>query len=196
MKPGSERQSRSPPTRPAARAPERRDNARDLVSVRPMAKGTGRSMAERRASIRITRRFPAAPERVFEAWLDPGHAGQWLFATASRPMARVEIDARVGGSFRFVERRDGQDTEHTGRYLEIVPHRRLVFALAVEGRPQLITRVAVEVAPLRKGCALTLTHQQVPLEDVDRIEGRWIGILYGLGVTLDSTPTVSYDNQE
>ena len=149
-----------------------------------------------KARIRVTRRFRAPPHRVFEAWLDPEVAGQWLFATASHPIARVEIDARVGGWFRFVDQRYGETIEHTGEYFEIVPHRRLTFSLSVEKRPHVITRVMVEIVPVKKGCALTLTHENLPPDYAGRTEGRWTGILYGLGVTLDSGFTEFHDNQE
>ena len=152
--------------------------------------------AARAAAIRVTRRFRAPPHQVFNAWLDPEIAGKWLFATASHPMARVEIDARVGGSFRFVDQRDGETTEHAGKYVEIVPHRRLSFSLSVEKRPHVITRVMVEIVAVKKGCALTLTHEDLPPDYASRTEGRWTGILYGLGVTLDSGFTEFHDDQE
>ena len=59
------------------------------------------------AVVRVDARYGALPERVFNAWLDPDVARQWLFATATRPLAHVAIDARAGGSFRFVERQGG-----------------------------------------------------------------------------------------
>lgn len=140
--------------------------------------------AERRAPIRVTGEFNASPKRVFDAWLDPKIAGKWLFATASRPMARVMIDARVGGSFRFVEGRNGQDIAHTGEYLEIVRPGRLVFTLSMEHDPKARTRVTTEIVPRQGGCELTLTHENVPPEHARHAEGRWTGILYGLGETL------------
>jgi len=145
-------------------------------------------MAQPAARIRVTQRYSASPERVFDAWLDPAMASAWLFATASHPMARVEIDARVGGSFRFVDRRNGAETEHTGRYLEIVPHRRLVFTLFMENSPRVATQVAAEIVPLESGCELRLVHENVPPGHASHTEGRWKGMLYGLGTRLGSEP--------
>jgi uncharacterized protein YndB with AHSA1/START domain len=159
-----------------------------MAQAQPGRKNPMRSQSrvERYAAIRVTRRFSAPSERVFDAWLDPEIAARWLFATASRQMARVEIDPRVEGSFCFVDRRAGEIIAHTGEYIEIVPHRRLVFTLSLENYPHVVTRVAVEIAPLRKGCELTLIHENVPPACADHTEARWTGILYGLGVTLGS----------
>ena len=156
----------------------------------PTGAWTGRS----EVAVRVTHRYGAPSARVFDAWLDPELAGRWLFATASHPIAHLEIDARVGGAFRFVDRRSGEVTEYTGEYVEIVPHQRLVFTLSLE--PQAITRVAVEIAPLKRGCVLKLTHENVPQEHASRIEGRWTGILYGLGVTLDPISATVHHDQE
>lgn len=151
---------------------------------KPMrSNGHARSISEQRTAIRIARRYSAPPERVFNAWLAPEVAGKWLFATALHPMTEVEIDARVGGSFRLAERRDGRTVEHCGRFIEIVPHRRLVFALVMADRPRAQTRVTVEISPLKTGCRLALRHEDLPLDHVIQAETRWTGSLYGLGVT-------------
>ena len=141
--------------------------------------------ATHRRDIHVRRRFRAPPERVFDAWLDPALAGRWLFATASCPMARVEIDARVAGSFCFAGDRHGTPVEHSGEYVEIVPHRRLVFTLCMADHPHVVTRVTVELAAHKTGCELALTHANVPPERAQHTEARWTGILYGLGVTLN-----------
>jgi uncharacterized protein YndB with AHSA1/START domain len=162
MKPGLDVKTGLSRTGPWACALEVRHDIGRIGSVplaRPERKERSRSEAQRHAVICVTRRYDAPSARVFDAWLDPDVAGRWLFATASRPMAQVEIDARVGGSFRFV---DGRDDEISGEYIEIVPHRRLVFTLSMEKLPHVVARVTVEIAALEKGCELTLTHENVP----------------------------------
>jgi uncharacterized protein YndB with AHSA1/START domain len=155
-------------------------------TIRAGKNGRSRSSTEPPAPIRVTSRFRAPPERVFNAWLDPAVAGKWLFATASRPMRHVRIDARVAGSFHIAEQRNGNGAGHTGEYVEIVPRRRLVFMLRAEEHPDVRTRVTVEIAPLKSGSELTLIHENVPPEHANETEGRWTGILYGLGLTLTS----------
>jgi len=191
MKPGIDVKGGLRPTGPWACAPEGRDDLDRVGSptlVSSERRRRSRSGVQRYASIRVTRCLSAPAERVFDAWLEPEVAGRWLFATASRPMARVEVDARVGGSFCFVERRNGEITEHTGEYVEIVPHRRLVFTLAMADRPHVVTRVTAEISPLKTGCELALTHENVPPDCADQTEARWTGILYGLDETLTSLP--------
>lgn len=155
-----------------------------------------RSIAQTLAEIRVGRRFGAPAKRVFDAWLDPAVAGRWLFATATRPMTHVEIDARVAGSFRFAERSEGRLTQHTGEYLEIIPPRLLAFTLALGNRAQFTTRVTVGITPVRTGCELELTHAGVPASRADHIEARWTGILYGLGVTLAASRDPSQPDKE
>jgi uncharacterized protein YndB with AHSA1/START domain len=154
----------------------------------PRRDKSARSGAEPRVTIRVDQRYGASPSRAFRAWLDPQVAGRWLFATASQPMADVAIDGRAGGSFCFVERRAGATARYMGEYLEIVPGRRLAFTLSMAPHPEVITRVAVAFAPVAKGCMLEVIHENIPRPHAGYVEGRWTGILYGLGVTLDSAP--------
>lgn len=44
----------------------------------------------------------------------------------------------------------------------------------------------IEISALKTGCELKLVHEDVPSHYADDTEARWTGILYGLGVTLDS----------
>jgi len=134
--------------------------------------------------VRVTRRFAASPGQVFEAWLNPEKARRFLFATESGQMTRVEIDARVGGAFTLVDRRDGEDIEDTGKYLEIDRPQLLVFTLSVGKYSSNEGRVIIEIVPLGKGCELVLTHVGVQSEYADRTEAGWTGILEALAGAL------------
>ncbi len=136
-------------------------------------------------SLRVSRRFTASAERVFDAWLDPERAGRFLFATPTGEMVRCEIDPRVGGQYRLVERRDGEDVEHLGEYREIDRPRRLVFTLSVPKYSSASTVITIEIAPLATGCELTLTDKSVPTEWADRNREGWTSILEGLAETVD-----------
>jgi hypothetical protein len=46
--------------------------------------------------------------------------------------------------------------------------------------------VTAEISPLKTGCELALTHENVPPDRADRTEARWTGVLYGLDETLKS----------
>jgi uncharacterized protein YndB with AHSA1/START domain len=131
-------------------------------------------------TVRVKHQFSASPERVFDAWLDPEKARRFLFATAAGQMVRAEIDPRVGGRFTLTDRRDGEDVDHTGEYLEIDRPRRLVFTFVVPKYSSVVTQVTIEIVPLDSGCELTLTHEGVLPEYAERgVEG-WTRILAAL----------------
>jgi uncharacterized protein YndB with AHSA1/START domain len=139
---------------------------------------------ENLATLSITRHFEFPIERVFDAWLDPAKAGKFLFATLAGTMVRVEIDARVGGAFNFTDRREGEDVEHVGTYLEIDRPRRLVFTFAVPKYSKVVTRVSIDLKPLATGCELTLTHDGVLPEWLERSREGWSKIVGALAADL------------
>ena len=110
-------------------------------------------------------------------------ARKFLFATPTGKMVRVEIDARVGGSFN-ITRRDGDDVEHVGTYLEIDRPRRLVFTFGVPKFSAQMTRVSIDLKPLPTGCELTLTHEGVLPEWLEQSREGWGKILDGLSAHL------------
>ena len=140
--------------------------------------------ASGRVTVRVSRRFDAPPERVFDAWLDPQNTSKWLFATPAGQMVRVEIDAKVGGRFVFTDRRDGEDIEHTGEYFEIDRSRWLAFNFRVPKFSEEPSLIRIDFAPAGAGCELTLVHEGVFPEYAARTEEGWQGILEGLARAL------------
>jgi len=133
-------------------------------------------------TLQVSRHFKASAERVFDAFLDPSKAGKFMFSTPSGEMGRVEIDARVGGSYVFVERREGVDWVYFGKYLEIARPRRLVFTLALENFDIAPQRVIIDIISKKEGCELTLTQELDPgLEEwVEKSKEGWSAILDNL----------------
>ena len=152
-----------------------------------------------RVDVRLSQRYGAAPDLVFGAWLDPGITARWLFATASRPMVCAAMDARVRGSFRFVDREPSANIEYAGVYLEISRPRRLAFTLCIPHLFHSRTRVTVEFAAPKEfssvhgGCGLILVHEDVPAEHAAGMERRWTGMLYGLGEILEAQLVAGVD---
>lgn len=70
---------------------------------------------------------------VFEVHTKPQHLKNW-WGPSAYELAVCDIDLRVGGRYRFVERdRDGRTFAFIGEYREIVVPEKLVFTLAFEG---------------------------------------------------------------
>lgn len=116
--------------------------------------------------VKVSHRYTAPAEKVFDAWLTPSSAARFLFATRTGNIMRCEMQPRVGGAFTVVDRRpnaDGDesvfDAVHRGEFVEIVRPRRLVFDFCLLNMPESTTRVTVELQPLgAMACELTLSH--------------------------------------
>src|SRR5271167_1955115 len=78
--------------------------------------------------IAMTRVFHAPRRLVFDAWTKPELVKQWLLGPPGWTMPVCEIDLRVGGTYRYVWRRDSDGSEMGmgGIFREIVPHERIV----------------------------------------------------------------------
>jgi len=142
----------------------------------------------RAASVRVSRQVRAVPERLFDAWLDARQARAFLFADRVWDAISSKADARVGGGFRIVRQRDGEDVEYSGEYLEIDRPHRLVFSLFVEKYAQRDDRVIVELAPVAGQSLLVLTHELSLPDPVERsrIRREWLRILDRLAAWLES----------
>jgi len=139
-------------------------------------------------SVKVTHRFEAAPERVFDAWLTPDSVRQW-FGPGLGEMVRVDVDPQVGGKFSFVQKRGEDDVDHVGTYLELDRPRRLAFTWGVPQDSDDISRVVIDIAPLEDGSELTLTHELHPdwTDYAERTEEAWSKMLQAMDEALAST---------
>ena len=134
-------------------------------------------------SLTVERRLAAAPERVFEAWLDPESLGRWLFATPDGVMERVEVDPRIGGRFLVAERRGEELAEHHGEYVALDRPRRIAFDFWTSFSEQR-TRVTITIEADGEGSLLSLRHDGVWADYEERTEKGWAMILGNLAKTL------------
>jgi uncharacterized protein YndB with AHSA1/START domain len=96
--------------------------------------------------IRMSRIFDAPSRLVFEAMTKPEHVKEWwgrLGEGYSVPVC--EIDLRVGGAWRFVNKHPKGEAAFHGEYLEIVPHSRLKFTEIFEDFPDGVSWVTADL---------------------------------------------------
>jgi uncharacterized protein YndB with AHSA1/START domain len=85
--------------------------------------------------ILITREFDAPRHLVYKAWTTPDLVRRWG-AGRRGEMQVVDIDLRVGGTWRYVLiANGGYEVAFHGEYREIVPNERIVSTEVYEGIP-------------------------------------------------------------
>lgn len=143
----------------------------------------------------VVHRYTASPERVFDAWLDPKMIAKFMFGPHLRDeeILHLKVDARVGGKFSFLVRRQGTDIDHVGQYFELARPHRLVFSWSAIApgyaqKSDEASRVTIDIAPKGQGCELTLTHE-IPAEwadYADRTKQGWTKMTDALAEALTS----------
>jgi uncharacterized protein YndB with AHSA1/START domain len=108
-------------------------------------------------TLTVSRLIPAAPERVFNAWLDPKMLAQFMLAGSGMGCRAAATDPRIGGRYNIVMTDGEKDIPHGGTYLEIAPHKRLAFTwVSPHAAPG--SMVALDFTPEKGGTRLTLTQ--------------------------------------
>jgi uncharacterized protein YndB with AHSA1/START domain len=132
----------------------------------------------------LTRLFDAPPRLVFEAMTRPEHVKQWwgrLGEGYSVPVC--EIDLRVGGKWRFVNRHPHGEVTFYGEYREITPPSRVVFTEIFADYPDTVSVVTTVLAAEGKKTRLTATVRYPSREVRDLVMGT--GMARGAGLSYD-----------
>lgn len=120
-------------------------NAKENVS--PMNSPTTAERKSERELV-VTRTFNAPARLVFEAWTKPELLKRWWVPkSCAMSMLSCEIDARAGGSYRFVFAFDSDPSKPMaffGKYLEVTPPSRLVWTNEEGGEGGAVTTVTFE----------------------------------------------------
>ncbi len=98
--------------------------------------------------VRMTRLFDAPPALVYEVMTRPEHIREWwgrLGEGYSVPVC--EVDLRVGGKWKFVNRHPKGEATFYGEYLDLDPPRRVVFTEIFADFPDSPSTVTSELAP-------------------------------------------------
>ena len=111
----------------------------------------------------VARTFNGPARNVFEAWTQPELLKRW-WAPKSTGMSLLscEADVRVGGGYRFEFGHEGsKPMAFFGRYIEVIPHSRLVWTND-ESDDGAITTVTFE----EKGSkTLLVMHERYPSKE-------------------------------
>src|SRR5271170_209912 len=115
----------------------------------------------------LTRTFNGPARIVFEAWTKPELLKRWWVPkSAGVSLLSCELDVRVGGRYRFeLGHVDSKPMAFFGRYIEVIPHSRLVWTNE-ESEDGAVTTVTFEE---KGGKTLLVMHELYPSrEALDR----------------------------
>jgi len=134
--------------------------------------------------IRMERLFDAPRHLVFEAMTKPEHVKEWWGRLGDGYSVPVcEIDLRVGGAWRFVNRHPKGEAAFHGEYREITPPSRLVFTEIFEEFPDTVSVVTSELTDEGGKTRFTATVRY-PSRDVrDMVAAS--GMARGAGISYD-----------
>ena len=111
----------------------------------------------------VTRTFNAPARIVFEAWTKPELFKRWWAPrSAGVPLLSCEMDVCVGGRYRVEFGHDASSSmAFFGRYLEVIPHARLVWTND-ESEDAAVTTVTFEE---KRGKTLLVLHELYPSKE-------------------------------
>jgi uncharacterized protein YndB with AHSA1/START domain len=133
-------------------------------------------MSATEATVRLTRRFAAPPEAVFDAWTHPEVLRRWWAAEPTWTSPGCDVDLRVGGRYVLRMLTDAGDVlVVAGEYREIERPRRLVYTWSWEGTGD-VSLVTVEFNADGDGTTVVLEHSGLATpQERERHAAGWRG---------------------
>jgi uncharacterized protein YndB with AHSA1/START domain len=133
---------------------------------------------------------------VVEQYIEAEPAVVYRYLTESTRWARWQgveatIEARPKGLFAMTM---GNGMRARGQFVELIPHRRVVFTWGWIGHPGVppgSTTVEIDLVPKEAGTLVVLTHRGLPDEEVPAHLGGWdhyLGRLGRVAVGMDPGP--------
>ena len=140
--------------------------------------------------IRVTRRFDAPRELVFECHTKPELLQKWLLGPPGWSMPVCEIDLRAGGRYRYVWRNDedGREFGVQGEFHEISAPSRIVNVETMDGVPgEALGTATFETSDGGTLFTLTLQFESQALRD-GALES---GMTHGMSLSYDRLDEVA-----
>lgn len=141
----------------------------------------------------IERKFPQAPERVFNAFADPAAKARWFSGPPDQWTQTLrEFDFRIGGRERLIGAwAGGKVSSFDSVYQDIVPNERIIYsyAMQIDGVPISVSLATVEFKRAGKGTRLVITEQGAFLDAFQDGGGREHGtraLLERLAASLEA----------
>lgn len=135
-------------------------------------------------SVQLTRLFNAPPQLVFEAMTRPEHVREWWGRLGDGYSVPVcEIDLRVGGKWKFVNRHPKGEVTFHGEYREIDAPERLVFTETMAPHPEPGSVVTARFTEENGRARLTATVEYFSQDVRDMVLSS--GMARGAGLSYD-----------
>jgi len=153
-----------------------------------MAQGTSGPATLSKPSVTIQRRYDAPPEKVYAAWTHAEMIVGWFGPSdAEQGSVKAMMDVRTGGRFTIsFTHSNGEYSEVSGAYKDVVPNEKLVFSWVWHSTPERESQVTVLTRAEGKGTLLTLKHEQFfDQAAADGHKRGWTGTMEKLAAWLD-----------
>ena len=117
----------------------------------------------RTTDLRVSRTIPAAPERVYDVWLDhtsPG--GPWYGSK------KVIVDLKVDGLFHHAMEWEGKTWAHYGRFITLERGKKIEHTWMSPATQGLETLVDTTLEKKGDDTVITIDHRGVPDDEMGR----------------------------
>lgn len=132
----------------------------------------------------VEKHIAASAKRVYDAWLDPEKIMRFMQSGPGMTTLKADIDPRVGGMFHILMHNGETEVPHSGTYLTLTPHSRIVFTWesphSVDG-----SEVTLDLIPEGAGTLVRLTQVRFKSESArEGHRGGWTAILTALAADM------------
>jgi uncharacterized protein YndB with AHSA1/START domain len=125
-------------------------------------------------SIKIERHFSQAPEKLWQAWTDPGIVKLWFGSDPNGTGLDAVLDVRVGGSYAVTfANSNGDEYTAQGIYQEVDLHKKLLFTWGWKDQPHIKEMVAVQFQADGDGTLMTFEHLDIDANTSHNYEKGW-----------------------